>query len=223
MVVADELEADWSRVRVIQAPGDEERYGNQDTDGSQQHAPLLRSDATRRGGGANDARDGRGRALAGAAAPGRCPQPRDRGSRSDRRLSFGALAKEAAELKVPDRATLKLKEPKDFRYIGKDECRRRWRRTSCRGGPAYGIDTMLDGMLFAVVARSPGRGRQARSFDASEAVKIPGVVRVVPVAGTPLPALFHPLGGVAVVATNTWAAIRGREALVAAVGRRSER
>ena len=214
MVVADELEADWSRVRLTQAPGDEKRYGNQDTDGSRSmrhyFAPMRRVGAA-------------ARTMLETAAAARWQVPLHQvaarnhevvDQHSGRRLSFGALAKEAAKLKVPDRSSLKLKEPADFRYIGKDGAPSLDIPDIVEGRATYGIDTKLDGMLFAVVARTPVVGGKVHSFDASEALKVPGVVRVVSIAGTPLPAAMHPLAGVAVVATNTWAAIHGREALV---------
>jgi isoquinoline 1-oxidoreductase subunit beta len=213
MVVADELEADWSHVRVIQAPGDEKRYGNQDTDGSQSirhfFGPMRRVGAA-------------ARTMLETAAAAHWQVPLQQVSarnheivdqRSGRRLPFGALAKAAARLKVPDPSTLKLKDPANFHYIGKDTVPLVDLPDIIEGRATYGIDTMLDGMLFAVVARPPVVGGKLRSFDGSDALKVPGVVRVVPIASTPLPAAFHPLGGVAVVATNTWAAMRGRDAL----------
>lgn len=214
MVVADELEADWAHVRVQQAPGDEARYGNQDTDGSQSMRHYF--EPMRRVGAA-------ARTMLETAAAARWQVPVHEvaarnheivDQRSGRRLPFGALAKEAARLKVPDRTTLKLKDPKDFRYIGKDDVPIVDGADIVQGRAGYGIDTVLDGMLFAVIARPPVVGGKVASYDASEALKVPGVVRVVPIASTPLPALFHPLGGIAVVASNTWAAMRGRDALV---------
>jgi isoquinoline 1-oxidoreductase beta subunit len=213
MVVADELEADWAHVRVNQAPGDEKRYGNQDTDGSQSIRHYF--DPMRRVGAA-------ARTMLETAAAARWGVPlhqvQARGheiidTHANRRLPFGALAKEAARLKVPDRATLKLKDPADFRYIGKDNVPLVDGDDIVHGRAGYGIDTVLDGMLYAVIARPPVVGGKLASFDASEALKIPGVVRVVAVPSTPLPALFNPLGGVAVLANNTWAAMRGRDAL----------
>ena len=68
-------------------------------------------------------------------------------------------------------------------------------------------------MKFAVVARPPVVGGKVVSFDATETMKVPGVEKVVQIDGTPAPAKFSPLGGVAVIAKNTWAAIKGREAL----------
>ena len=72
---------------------------------------------------------------------------------------------------------------------------------------------MLDGMKYAVVARPPVVGGKVASFDATEAMKVPGVEKVVKIDGTPAPAKFAPLGGVAVIAKNTWAALKGRDAL----------
>ena len=72
---------------------------------------------------------------------------------------------------------------------------------------------MLHGMKFAVVARPPVVGGKVASFDATAAMKVPGVEKVVKIDGTPAPAKFEPLGGVAVIAKNTWAAMKGRDAL----------
>src|SRR5437867_13061948 len=68
-------------------------------------------------------------------------------------------------------------------------------------------------MLYAVVARPPVYGGKVASFDATEALKVPGVQKVVQIEDSPPPALFNPLGGVAVIARNTWAAMQGRNAL----------
>src|SRR6185369_8468446 len=72
---------------------------------------------------------------------------------------------------------------------------------------------MLPGMKFAVIARSPVVGGKVASFDASETMKVAGVEKVIKIDPTPAPAKFAPLGGIAVVAKNTWAALKGREAL----------
>jgi isoquinoline 1-oxidoreductase subunit beta len=213
MVAADELDADWARVRVTQAPGDQARYGNQDTDGSQSMRHYF--EPMRRVGAA-------ARSMLEAAAAARWQVPLHEvvarnheivHERSGRKLPFGALAREAARLKVPDRATLKLKDPSDFRYIGKDTAAPIDGADIVAGRAMYGIDTTFEGLLYAVVARPPVLGGKVVSFDASQALKVPGVVRVVPLASSPLPALYNPLGGVAVVATNTWAAMQGRDRL----------
>ncbi|MCQ8130857.1 xanthine dehydrogenase family protein molybdopterin-binding subunit, partial [Methylomonas rivi] len=132
---------------------------------------------------------------------------------SGRSLSYGELAKAAAKLPVPDRETLKLKQPADFRYIGKGEqgIIDGWNIVS--GQARYGIDTVLPDMLHAVVARPPVLGGKVLRYDAAEALKVPGVVKVVALKSSPLPADFNPLGGVAVIARHTWAAIQGRKAL----------
>ena len=81
------------------------------------------------------------------------------------------------------------------------------------GKAQYGMDMRLPGMLYAVVARPPVLGGKVDSFDAAEAMKVPGVVKVFAIDGAPPPAEFQPLGGVVVVAKDTWAAIKGRKAL----------
>src|SRR6185295_6064088 len=81
------------------------------------------------------------------------------------------------------------------------------------GKAMYGIDTRLDGMLYAVIARPPVLGGKVTNVDDSAALKVPGVVKVVQIEGSPAPPFFNPLGGVAVLARNTWAAMQGRRAL----------
>jgi isoquinoline 1-oxidoreductase beta subunit len=127
-------------------------------------------------------------------------------------LGYGALAKAAAALPVPPRESLRLKSPKQFRYIG--------RSAHLLDGPdivqgkaKYGTDTYLEGMLHAVIARAPVLGGKVRRYDASRALAIPGVVKVVEIEGTPPPAQFQPLNGIAVVANDTWTAMKGRNAL----------
>jgi isoquinoline 1-oxidoreductase beta subunit len=82
-----------------------------------------------------------------------------------------------------------------------------------QGHAQYGIDVRLPGMKYAVIARPPVYGGRVVKFDDREAMKVPGVERVIKVDGTPPPSGFQPLGGVAVIARNTWAAIRGRSKL----------
>ncbi|HSK42199.1 MAG TPA: molybdopterin cofactor-binding domain-containing protein, partial [Arenibaculum sp.] len=81
------------------------------------------------------------------------------------------------------------------------------------GTATYGIDVRLDGMLYAVVARPPVYGGRVARYDDAEALKVPGVVKVVAIDAPEIPSEFQPLGGVAVVARNTWAAMQGRDAL----------
>ncbi len=214
MVVADELEADWSRVKVIQAPGDEARYGNQDTDGSRSmrhwFEPMRRCGAAAR------------QMLEHAAANqwkvplGECRAEQNKvlHAPSGRSLSFGELAEAAAGLEVPARDNLLLKKPEQFRYIGKDVARAIDGADIVNGRAGFGFDARFDDMLYAVVARPPVYGGKLKRYDAAAALKVPGVVKVIEIEGRPIPSEFQPLGGVAVVAQNTWAAIKGREALV---------
>jgi isoquinoline 1-oxidoreductase beta subunit len=213
MIVADELEADWARVRVVQAPGDQKRFGNQDTDGSRSTRHFF--DPMRRCGAA-------ARTMLETAAAARWMVPVSEVEAvnhqvvhraSGRRLGYGALAKDAAKLPVPPRETLRLKDPARFRYIGKGTLRLVDGPDLVSGKAQYGIDIRLPGMLYAVVARPPVYGGKVSRYDAAQALKVPGVVRVVEIESTPPPPDFNPLGGVAVIARHTWAAIKGREAL----------
>ena len=213
MIVAEELEADWSRVKVAQAPGDEAKYGNQDTDGSRSTRHFMQP--MRECGAA-------ARMMLEAAAAKRWNVPESEieaqnheivHKSSGRKLGYGEVAADAAALPVPARDKLKLKDPSQFRYIGKGQIPIVDIVDMTTGRGMYGIDTRLPGMLYAVVARPPVYGGKVKSFDGAEAMKVPGVVKLVPIEGRPLPSKFQPLGGVAVVARNTYAAIKGREAL----------
>src|SRR5207244_2030708 len=121
MIVADELEADWKRVRVVQAPGDQKRFGNQDTDGSRStrhfFGPMRRVGAA-------------ARTMLETAAAARWNVPVSEVEArnhevvhrpSGRRLGYGELAYDASKLPVPPRETLRLKDPSQFRYIGKGD------------------------------------------------------------------------------------------------------
>jgi isoquinoline 1-oxidoreductase subunit beta len=213
MIVADELEADWKRVRVAQAPGDEKKFGNQDTDGSRSTRHFF--DPMRRCGAA-------ARTMLEAAAAERWKVPVAEVEAKNhevvhrptgRKLGYGALAKSAAAQPVPARDKVRLKDPKNFRYIGKGQLKLVDGRDIATGKAQYGIDTRLDGMLYAVVARPPVYGGKVASFDAAEALKVAGVLKVVQIEDSPPPAHFNPVGGVAVIARNTWAAMQGRRAL----------
>ncbi|MCO3339175.1 xanthine dehydrogenase family protein molybdopterin-binding subunit, partial [Pseudomonas aeruginosa] len=109
---------------------------------------------------------------------------------------------------------LLLKKPEQFRYIGKDVARAIDGADIVNGRAGFGFDARFDDMLYAVVARPPVYGGKLKRYDAAAALKVPGVVKVIEIEGRPIPSEFQPLGGVAVVAQNTWAAIKGREALV---------
>ena len=212
-IVADELEADYKRVRVVQAPGDEAKYGNQDTDGSRSTRHWF--EPMRRCGAA-------ARQMLEQAAANQWRVPLDQVEAqnhqvvhkpSGRRLGYGALALAAAKLDVPPRESLKLKDPSKFRYIGKNDTTLTDGPVIVNGKSQFGIDTRLPGMLYAVVARPPVLGGKVKTFDAAAAMKVPGVVKVFAIDGAPPPSEFLPVGGVVVVGKDTWAAIQGRKAL----------
>ena len=213
MVLADELEADWRRVRVRQATGDEERFGNQDTDGSRSmrhfFAPMRRCGAAARNMLEQAAAASWGVPLGEVEAINHEVVHRP----TNRRIGYGELAAAASRLPVPARGRLRLKTPSQFRYIGKDEVRLVDGPDMVTGRATYGIDAVLDGMLYAVVARPPVYGGKVASYDAAATLKVPGVVQVVEISETPPPSEFQPLGGIAVIARNTWAAMQGRQAL----------
>lgn len=212
LILADELEADWARVKVVQATGDEVRYGNQDTDGSRSTRHFMRP--MRECGAA-------ARMMLEGAAAKRWGVPESEveakkhevvHKTSGRKLGYGELAADAGAMPVPAKDKLRLKDPSQFRYIGKgapivDA------QDITTGRAIYGQDVRLDGMKYAVVARPPVYGGKVKSVDSTAAAKVPGVEKIVQIPGTPPPSGFQPLGGVAVIAKNTWAAIQGREAL----------
>jgi len=213
IIVADELEADWARVRVVQATGDEERYGNQDTDGSRStrhfFMPMRRCGAA-----------ARQMLEAAAAARWKVPVSEVQAKNGEvihtptgRRLGYGALAKAAAGMPLPAADSIKLKDPSQFRYIGSGKLKLLDAPDIATGKAQYGMDTRLPGMLYAVVARPQVYGGKVVSVDDSAALKVPGVIRVVRIDATPGAPQFNPLGGVAVIARNTWAATQGRNAL----------
>ena len=213
MVIADEMEADWARVKVVQAEANEERYGNQNVDGSRSVRHFL--DPMRRVGAA-----ARQMLEAAAAAHWAVPVSEVRASQhevvheaSGRRLGYGELAAAAATQPVPSGDALRLKNRDEFRYIGKNEVRLVDLDAISTGQATYGMDMLLPGMVYAVVARPPVVGGKVKRFDDSKALAVPGVLKVVeipPFKGAPA---FQALGGVAVVARNTWAAMQGRAAL----------
>jgi isoquinoline 1-oxidoreductase beta subunit len=213
MIVADELEADWARVRVVQSPGDEETYGNQDTDGSRSVRHFIQP-MRQVGAGA--------RQMLETAAAKRwgvdVSEVKARlhevvHSASGKTLGYGELAADAANLPAPALDTLRLKEPSAFRYIGKGTISVVDLFDITTGKATYGQDVRLPGMMYAVVARPPVVQGKVASYDGAEAMKVPGVVKVVAIDGTPPPAAFSPLGGIAVIAKSTWAAMKGRDAL----------
>ena len=213
LIVAEEMEADWSRVKVQQAHGDEAKFGNQDTDGSRSTRHYL---IPMRQIGAS------ARTMLEQAAAKRWGVPATEvravnhevvHSASGRKLGFGELAADAAKESVPSIEGLKLKDLKNFRYLGKGQVGIVDLHDITTGKARYGADVRLPGMKYAAIARPPVTGGKLVSFDPDAALKVPGVEKVLQVRGWPWPSKFQPLGGVAVIARNTGAAIKGRDAL----------
>jgi isoquinoline 1-oxidoreductase beta subunit len=209
-IVADEMEADWSRVKVIQGLANAD-YGSQNTDGSRSVRDFYH--IMRQMGAAARA------SLELAAANRWSAKISDVSAsnhqvihRDGRRLDFGELAAEAAELPLPNTTQLPLKNPADFRYIGKDipivDL-----QDMCTGNTTYGIDVRIPGMLFASIERTPVLQGKVLSFDKGAALKVAGVVDVIKIKGQPLPSGFNALEGIAVLANDNYSAMKAREKL----------
>ena len=198
MILADELGADWSRVRFLRADADE-KYGNMGTGGSTSTRtmwkPLRQAGAAAREMLITAACEtwnvDRKTCRAEAGAIVHMP--------SGRKLMYGDLVDSAATLYVPDNPP--LKDEKDFQIIGK-KVHRLDTPEKVDGSALFGMDVRVPGMLYAVVARCPVFGGKVKSYDASKAKVVPGVQHIVEINE-----------GVAVVADSTWNAIQGRKAL----------
>jgi isoquinoline 1-oxidoreductase subunit beta len=214
MVIAEELEADWSRVKVVQSPGDEEKYGNQNTDGSRSMRhfiqPMRQCGAAMRQMLETAAAQRWGVGVAEVQAQNHEVVHKPSG----RKLGYGELAAAASALQTPPADQIKLKDEASFRYLGKGNVQIVDLFDITTGHAVYGIDTKLAGLKYAVIARPPVMGGKLASYDGAAAMKVPGVEKIVVIEGTPPPSKFQPIGGVAVIGRNTWAAIKGREALV---------
>ncbi|HEU4993445.1 MAG TPA: xanthine dehydrogenase family protein molybdopterin-binding subunit [Gemmatimonadaceae bacterium] len=200
MIVADELDADWSRVRVVQADAHQSKYGRMMTVGSTSvrggaWVPLRQAGAAAR------------EMLVAAAAAhwgvttGECRTENGRVMHPASRRSFGygELAEDASRIPVPARPT--LKDPSQFKLIG-TRVPLLDLRDKVTGSAQYGTDVRVPGMLFATCVHSPVFGGKVTSFDATKARAVKGVRDVVQVSA-----------GIAVVAENTWAALKGARAL----------
>jgi isoquinoline 1-oxidoreductase beta subunit len=198
MLIAEEMNVDWQTIEVEIAPLDA-KYGSQTTGGSgairSRYMPLRQAGATAKAMLVAAAADTWGVAVADCSAENGFVIHKATG----KKLSYGELATKAAGMPVP--SNVPLKDPKDFKIIGtriKDVDA----KAIVTGKPLFGIDTRREGMLFAVVARPPAHGKKLQSFDDSAALKVNGVKKVVQVKNS-----------VAVLATSTWAAMKGRTAL----------
>jgi len=211
LVVADELDADWSKVKIDQAIGDP-KYGEQDTDGS--HSVRSFFDQMRQIGAT-------GRVMLITAA---AQQWRVSGKEcttepgfvvhkaSGRKLSYGALVPAATKLPVPKKEDVPLKNRSEWRYIGKDNALFDL-SDIVTGKATFGMDARMPGMVYASVEHPPVLGQKIKSYDDKGALKVPGVKQTLTINPFKPPHQFQPLGGVAVIADNTWAAFEGRKAL----------
>src|SRR6202790_1547741 len=210
-IVADELDADWARVKVVQAIGDE-KYGDQDTDGSHSvvtfFVPLREAGATAR------------LMLVRAAAQQWGVPAKECATElhhvihkaSGKKLGYGELATAAAKLEVPKKEELQLKPRSEWRYIGKPAASYDL-KDLCTGKAKYGQDAHMAGMLYASVAHPPVLGSTVKSLDDSATLTVSGVKQTATIDTFKPPVLYQALGGVAVLADNTWAAFQGKKKL----------
>lgn len=208
LILAEELEADWDLVDVVQAPGDSQ-YGNQYTAGSR--SVLTSYQRMRELGAAARKMLEQAAALRWQVDEMECRARLHRVMHvpTGRSIAYGELAELAATLPIPDRSSLSLKAPADFRYIGKAVASADT-VAMVRGEPIYTSDIRLPGMLYALVEHAPVIGARLLGCDDSEARRVPGVVDIFPLPVQEFPMEFKPLHGVAVVAKSTWAALQAR-------------
>ena len=210
-IVADELDADWAHVKVVQAIGSE-KYGDQDTDGSHSvvsfFVPLREAGATAR------LMLVRAAAQQWGVSATECSTELNHviHKASGKKLGYGELATAASKLEVPKMEELKLKPRGEWRYIGKPAAGYDL-KDFCTGKAKYGQDTRMDGMLYASVAHPPVLGSTVKSVDDSATLAVTGVKQTATIDTFKPPVLFQALGGVAVLAGNTWAAFQGKKKL----------
>ena len=210
-IVADELDADWNRVKVVQATGDA-KYGDQDTDGS--HSVVSFFDPLREAGAS-----ARLMLVRAAAQTWRVPEKELTTElstvvhkSSGKKLGYGELAATAANLPVPKKEELQLKPRSEWRYIGKPAPTYDL-KDMVSGKAAYGQDAQMEGMLYASVLHPPVYGGAVKSVDDSAALKVAGVKQTATIEPFKPPVTMQALGGVAVLAENTYAAFQGRKKL----------
>src|ERR1700704_6474063 len=210
-IVADELDADWARVKLVQATGDE-KYGDQDTDGS--HSVRSFFDVLRESGATARLMLVRAAAAQWGVPPTECSTNLHTvvHKASGKQSGYGELAAAAAKLDVPKKEDVKLKPRSEWRYIGKGTVSYDL-KDMCTGKSAYGQDAHMEGMLYASVAHPPVFGSAVKAVDDKAALGIAGVKQTATIDAFKPPIGFQALGGVAVLADNTWAAMQGRKKL----------
>ena len=211
LIVADELDADWNRVKIEQAVGDK-RYGDQNTDGS--HSIRSFYDAMREAGATARFMLIQAAAKQWGVPPAECETELHVvvHRSTNRRAGYGDLTRAAAKFPVPTKEELKLKPKSGWRYVGKGHVSYDL-EAFVTGKAIYGMDARVDGMVYASVERPPVIGGKVKSFDDKEALKVAGVHQTVAIDPFQPPPAFQPLGGIAVIADNTWAAFQGRKKL----------
>ncbi|WP_349747290.1 xanthine dehydrogenase family protein molybdopterin-binding subunit [Pseudomonas frederiksbergensis] len=205
MLIAEELDADWSKIRVEHAPASAAEYGlpafggMQITGGST--STWMEFDRYRQAGAAARLMLIDAAAKRFDMAPSQIHTESGVVIAGDKRVTYGELADDAGKLPVPDPASIKFKEAKDWKVIGKPT-KRLDTPEKITGQAKFGMDVQFDGLMTAVVARPPVFGGSVKSFEGAEALAVPGVHKVVQVPT-----------GVAVIADHYWAAKLGRDAL----------
>ena len=200
MLVAEELDADWHKIKVIQATADQAQFGRQGIGGS--HTIVGKYDELRKVGAA-----ARMMLISAAAKTWNVDPATLKTSNGyvlsadgKKSLSYGELTTVAITIPVPN-GVVEVKKESEFKLIGKGATRVD-NPDVVTGKAMYGLDVKVPGMVYAVIARTPAFGATINSFDDADARKVPGVIDVLKVPS-----------GIAVVGTNTWAALSGRKAL----------
>jgi len=208
MIIAEELEVDFQKVKTEVGAFGAFAEGAHDTGGSQSVTGSW--DELRRAGAVAKAMLVAAAARRWGAEPGVCKAENGMvvNATTGQSFSYGELACDAAAMPIPTEVT--LKNVRDFKVVGKEQ-RKRNLREILTGQARYGMDLSVPDMLYAVVARCPVLGGAIVSVDDRAALRVPGVLKVVKFEGTGAP--FHVRPGVAVLASNTWAAMKGRQAL----------
>jgi isoquinoline 1-oxidoreductase beta subunit len=208
--IADELEADWKYISVAQAIG-HEKYGNQNTDGSKsvrtKLTPMRKMGATVKM-----------MLITAAAKKWNVPEADCTAEnhfvinkKTSETIFFGDLVEEASKVQMPQERTITLKKVEDFKFIGKT-LKSVDLKDFTHGTATYGIDVRIPNMKFAAIARCPVTFGSVKSFTKNKAEKVAGVEDIfeLPRLAPPTGKFFGMLGGVAVIANNTWSAFQGK-------------